>query len=145
MRASTNLRGEKNTLVEGLGFSAEGLEDLCESEKYDYSCRYPKSHSLCWLRPAARPQLLLEVRKARIMGGVPREQTMLKGHLPRVIYHRVYSNIRKLFVEVPRDFSFSGGYPRDRGCPRMSAVTSAVTGTDSTIDVLNNKVSGLEW
>ena len=28
-------------------------------------------------------------------GGVPREQKMLKGHLPRVIYHRVYSNIRR--------------------------------------------------
>ena len=24
------------------------------------------------------------------MGGVPREQKMLKGHLPRVIYHHVY-------------------------------------------------------
>jgi len=23
-------------------------------------------------------------------GGVPREQNMLKGHLPRVIYHQVY-------------------------------------------------------
>jgi len=26
-----------------------------------------------------------------IEGGVPREQKMLKGHLPRVIYHQVYS------------------------------------------------------
>jgi len=24
------------------------------------------------------------------LGGVPREQTMLKGHLPRVMYHQVY-------------------------------------------------------
>ena len=24
------------------------------------------------------------------VGGVPREQKMLKGHLPRVIYHQVY-------------------------------------------------------
>jgi len=24
------------------------------------------------------------------LGGVPREQKMLKGHLPRVIYHQVY-------------------------------------------------------
>jgi len=24
------------------------------------------------------------------LGGVPREQKMLKGHLPRAIYHRVY-------------------------------------------------------
>ena len=28
-------------------------------------------------------------------GGVPREQKMLQGHLPRVIHHRVYSNVRK--------------------------------------------------
>ena len=25
------------------------------------------------------------------MGGVPREQKMLQGHLPRVIHHQVYS------------------------------------------------------
>ena len=25
------------------------------------------------------------------LGGVPREQKMLKGHLPRVIYHQVYN------------------------------------------------------
>ena len=25
-----------------------------------------------------------------LVGGVPREQKMLKGHLPRVIYHQVY-------------------------------------------------------
>ena len=24
------------------------------------------------------------------LGGVPREQKMLKGHLPRVVYHQVY-------------------------------------------------------
>jgi len=29
------------------------------------------------------------------LGGVPQEQKTLKGHLPRVIYHRVYSNIRR--------------------------------------------------
>ena len=26
----------------------------------------------------------------RALGGVPREQKMLKGHLPRVIYHQAY-------------------------------------------------------
>ena len=31
-----------------------------------------------------------------LAGGVPREQKMLKGHLPRVIYHQVYSNMRRL-------------------------------------------------
>ena len=25
-----------------------------------------------------------------LLGGVPREQKMFKGHLPRVIYHQVY-------------------------------------------------------
>ena len=28
------------------------------------------------------------------VGGVPREQKMLKGHLPKVIYPRVYFSIR---------------------------------------------------
>ena len=27
--------------------------------------------------------------RLRVLGGVPREQKMLKGHLPRVIYHHV--------------------------------------------------------
>ena len=27
--------------------------------------------------------------------GVPREQKMLKGHIPRVMYHRVYFSIRR--------------------------------------------------
>jgi len=32
-------------------------------------------------------------------GGVPREQKMLKGHLPRVIYHQIYSVYKhKLFL-----------------------------------------------
>ena len=35
------------------------------------------------------------LRVGWLLGGVPREQKMLKGHLPRVIYHRVYSNIRR--------------------------------------------------
>ena len=39
------------------------------------------------------------------LGGVPREQKLFKGHLPRVIYHRVYSNIRRkmLFESRPND------------------------------------------
>ena len=28
--------------------------------------------------------------RLRVVGGVPREQKMLKGHLPRVIYHQEY-------------------------------------------------------
>ena len=30
-----------------------------------------------------------------MMAGVPREQKMLKEHLPRVIYHRVYFSLRR--------------------------------------------------
>jgi hypothetical protein len=35
------------------------------------------------------------------LGGDPREQKMLKGHLPRVIYHRVYSNMRRVAGATP--------------------------------------------
>ena len=38
------------------------------------------------------------------LGGVPREQKMLKGHLPRVIYHLVYwytKIIRTLDFAIP--------------------------------------------
>ena len=34
------------------------------------------------------PATALQIR----LGGIPREQKMLKGHLHRVIYHRVYSD-----------------------------------------------------
>ena len=39
----------------------------------------------------------------RVLGGVPREQKMLNGHLPTVIYHRVYRNtmVRGLRVQAP--------------------------------------------
>ena len=33
------------------------------------------------------------------LGGVPREQRMLKGHLPRFIYHRVYLYTKMFFQE----------------------------------------------
>ena len=48
------------------------------------------------------------------VGGVPREQKMLKAQLPRVIYHRVYSNIRRISDSV-----FCGRCPRiiTRGPP----------------------------
>ena len=36
------------------------------------------------------------------MGGVPREHTMLKGHLPRVIFHRVYKYPRVIYYQVYR-------------------------------------------
>ena len=36
-------------------------------------------------KPAPAP-----TAKVLSLGGVPREQKMLKGHLPRVMYHQVY-------------------------------------------------------
>ena len=46
-------------------------------------------------------------------GGVPREQKMLKGHLPRVIYHQVY-----LYTKIKGDGREECKAPRlDRGDP----------------------------
>ena len=48
------------------------------------------SHVRCKERSARPPHR--QPKRVRVMqpGGVPREQNMLKGHLPRVIYHGVY-------------------------------------------------------
>ena len=53
-----------------------------------------------YLEAVSRVPDELEVREPRLyggsfMGGVPREQKMLKGDLPRVIYHRAYSGMRR--------------------------------------------------
>ena len=40
--------------------------------------------------PQPRPLPQLNSWVIPCLGGVPREQKMLKGHLPRVIYHQVY-------------------------------------------------------
>jgi len=55
-----------------------------------------RSHNLVcvfslWYTPGLRVS-----EQTASLGGVPREQKMLKGHLPRVIYHQVYeyTNIR---------------------------------------------------
>ena len=37
---------------------------------------------------------------AGLVGGVPREQKLLKGHLPRVIYHQVYL-YKKINIQEP--------------------------------------------
>ena len=37
-----------------------------------------------------RPHVHIWYREEKNAYGVPREQKMLKGHLPRVIYHQVY-------------------------------------------------------
>ena len=50
-------------------------------------------HSTLGLRAlggAARFGVLKDSGLGSTVGGVPREQKMLKGHLPRVIYHKVY-------------------------------------------------------
>jgi len=39
---------------------------------------------------ATMPGHMLEFQMPSLLGGVPREQKMLKGHLPKVIYHQVY-------------------------------------------------------
>jgi len=48
---------------------------------------------------SARAAIPLGIRGSRVegphtrgisLGGVPREQRVLKGHLPRIIYHQVY-------------------------------------------------------
>ena len=39
------------------------------------------------------------------LGGVPREQKMLKGHLPRVIYHREYTLVNEVCTSRVRGFT----------------------------------------
>jgi hypothetical protein len=52
------------------------------------------------------------------VGWVPREQKMLKGHLPRVRYHRVYFSIRKQ-ERAGMEPGSLGGRPSQSGraCP----------------------------
>ena len=45
------------------------------------------------------------------LGGLPREQQMLKGHLPRVIYHQVYSYTKTTGIQDTD--GESGGGSRD--------------------------------
>ena len=42
------------------------------------------------------------------LGGVPREQKMLKGHLPKVIYHRMYFRIRRTSEILAADNEMQG-------------------------------------
>ena len=39
-------------------------------------------------------EALIDFGERRALGGVPKEQTMLKGHLPRVIDHQAYSHTK---------------------------------------------------
>ena len=52
------------------------------------------------VRKLFRWTLLKAPVAASSLGGVPQEQKMLKGHLPRVIYHLVCSNIRRKTEEA---------------------------------------------
>jgi len=52
------------------------------------------------------------------MGGVPREQKMLKGHLPRVIYHQVYKYTKIIWPLL------EGAKPLSESRPRGSEAGS---------------------
>ena len=50
----------------------------------------PENLSPKLIDPGLVPRVEAPDTQGTFPGGVPREQTMLKGHLPRVIYHQVY-------------------------------------------------------
>ena len=54
--------------------------------------------------------MISEDGERRALGGVPRERKMLEGHLPRVIYHRVYSHIRRERNELATPVDDTGTY-----------------------------------
>jgi len=58
-------------------------------------------------------RLAIRLRGVIDSGGVPREQKMLKGHLPRVIYHQVY-----LYTKKKKG---KGGLATCRGMPSMGS------------------------
>jgi len=71
------------------------------------------------------------MRPSTSLGGVPREQKMLKGHLPRVVYHLVYFSIRRkkasnsinmdrLCLVLGSDGTRS---LRNLGCPKLPALS----------------------
>ena len=52
-----------------------------------------KAEAMIWL--SGKLTFDDRLRVGPSLGGVPREQTMLKGHLPRVIHHQVYKYTKK--------------------------------------------------
>jgi hypothetical protein len=62
------------------------------------------------------PASVRKVDRLRVgwLGGVPREQKMFKGHLPRVIHHRVYSAYEE-DVRLPRPRRTLEGVPAPVG------------------------------
>jgi len=65
------------------------------------------------------------------LGGVPREQKMLKGHPPRVIYHQVYS-----YTKITSSTGSSALAPRSQGA------SSAIKGDDKGVaPPLNTEVA----
>ena len=65
----------------------------------------PSLQILCFLLRKRRFPLLIESGLVSStwtsLGGIPREQKMLKGHLPRVIYHRIQFSIQRLNTACP--------------------------------------------
>ena len=64
-----------------------------------WSAARPSRESTLRVSTGERPPCI-SVDRLRVgwLDGVPREQKMLKGHLPRVIYHQVYQHTKINFV-----------------------------------------------
>ena len=61
-----------------------------ESERPRGVCCHAIRHGAMGVHAPYHADRLRDHTLAGPLGGVPREQKMLKGHLPRVIYHQVY-------------------------------------------------------
>ena len=78
---------------------------------------------------------LVGVGERRALGGVPREQNMLKGHLPRVIYHQVilvYEDDRLRVIAPPRMPTMTGILRTDDKCTLPQPLSSEL-GTCKTV------------
>ena len=60
------------------------------SLKYEPSLNHPQVDNHRPYGRQFRRDIGVFLQMTDSLGGVPREQKMLKGHLPRVIYHQVY-------------------------------------------------------
>ena len=80
------------------------------------------------------------------LGGVTREQKMLIGHLPRVIYHQVYLDTKIVLVDRLRVGWFNGweGYHESRRCSRDNYPESYIT-KHTSIPRKADVTGGLIW
>ena len=79
------------------------------------------------------------------VGGVPREQKTLKGHLLRVTSQRVYANIRRKFTCVPAEPLMSGAMSPDsmaRTCLRLQGSRFRVQGSGFRVQDSGFRVQG---